>query len=79
MANAINGQSSSQRKGIRSDKIRDRAKSAKDVLKVIRKLISGLGYNHMIVIKFREEIDRLLDFLSKKSRKAEQIFIEFKD
>mgnify|MGYP003577624007 CR=1 FL=1 len=66
-------------KGIRSDKIRDRAKSAKDVLKVIRKLISGLGYNHMIVIKFREEIDRLLDFLSKKSRKAEQIFIEFKD
>lgn len=68
-----------RKKGITSDKISDRAKSPNEVLKIVLKLISGLGDSHVIVIKFREEINRLLDFLSKKSINEEQILIEFMD
>lgn len=68
-----------KRKGITSDKINDRAKSSNEVLRIVRKLVSGLGDNHVVVIKFREEIDSLLDFLRKKSEKGQQILIEFMD
>lgn len=68
-----------KRKGITSEKISDRAKSPNEVLKIVVKLISGLGDSHVIVIKFRDEINKLLDFLNKKSIKSEEILIEFMD
>lgn len=68
-----------KRKGIISDKIFDRAKSPNEVLRIVCKLLAGLGDNHVLVIKFREDIGRLLDFLNRKSLRKEKILIEFMD
>ena len=66
-------------KGITSDKLVDRAKSPQEILKVLNKIVAGLGKDHELSKRFKSDINTFRAFLRQKIQNGEKILIEFVD
>jgi hypothetical protein len=66
-------------KSITSIRLVDRAKPPNEVLRIVDKLITGLGEGSRVVVRVRSEIERLRTFLNRRIKNNERILIEFSD